>query len=212
MNKILVSLLMIGVVMGIAGAGTWAYFSDTEQVNNNQFTAGTLDLVVTDSQTGSQLPFVVTNVKPGDLGSEAREVQNVGTLPGDLYVKIKNVVNTEEINPESETDITEPGDLGANLEVALWLDVGRNGIFDNGDIGLRADGTNYNPSTVLQYAPLNSYPSAFKLLRAPMPSGVPGDDIIINWNVPSIVGNDIQGDKVTFDIELVLNQAGATAP
>lgn len=73
-------------------------------------------------------------------------------------------------------------------------------------------GQNYNPSTVLQYAPLNSYPSAFKLLRAPMPSGVPGDDIIINWNVPSIVGNDIQGDKVTFDIELVLNQAGATAP
>ena len=46
MNKILTSLIVIGIVASVIGAGTIAYFSDTETSAGNTFTAGNLDLKV----------------------------------------------------------------------------------------------------------------------------------------------------------------------
>jgi len=46
MRKILTAIFVVGLVATIAGAGIYAYFSDTETSTSNIFTAGTLDLKV----------------------------------------------------------------------------------------------------------------------------------------------------------------------
>ncbi|GAH38715.1 unnamed protein product, partial [marine sediment metagenome] len=46
MRKILFSLIAILLAVGVVGAGAFAVFSDVEEVEQNVFTAGTLDLKV----------------------------------------------------------------------------------------------------------------------------------------------------------------------
>lgn len=58
-RKLLASLLLIAVVAGLVGASTWAWFTDTETIDNNYVTTGNLDLTVWGG------PFVATNLEPG---------------------------------------------------------------------------------------------------------------------------------------------------
>jgi len=84
-KKMLLSVLIIGVVAVSAGAGTWAFFSDTETSVSNSFTAGTLDLVLTG---GDQAGDSVTDTfdtpdywAPGeDYTGEILTVSNAGTI------------------------------------------------------------------------------------------------------------------------------------
>ena len=46
MNKILSSILAIGVVAALMGVGTFAYFSDTETSTGNTISTGIIDLEV----------------------------------------------------------------------------------------------------------------------------------------------------------------------
>ncbi|MFZ3063276.1 MAG: TasA family protein, partial [Actinomycetota bacterium] len=48
-RKILSSLMVIALAAMLIGLGTFAYFSDTGTSNANTFTAGTLNLVLNDS-------------------------------------------------------------------------------------------------------------------------------------------------------------------
>jgi predicted ribosomally synthesized peptide with SipW-like signal peptide len=45
-TKMLAAIFIVGLVATIAGAGIYAYFSDTESSTGNTFTAGTMDLKV----------------------------------------------------------------------------------------------------------------------------------------------------------------------
>lgn len=47
------SILAIGIAAAMLGAGTFAYFSDTETSSGNTFTAGTIDLTLTESRGGT---------------------------------------------------------------------------------------------------------------------------------------------------------------
>jgi len=51
-KKILVSMMVIGLVATLAGAGLHAYFWDTGTSTGNTFSAGTLDLKLSDSDEG----------------------------------------------------------------------------------------------------------------------------------------------------------------
>lgn len=193
MNKILASLLMIGLVIGIAGAGTWAYFSDTESVNENTFTAGTLDLKISnlDDESTTKLPFEIENVKPGDSGSEKAKLKNEGNVAGTVYVKISNIVNDEHglTAPESAMgDTTVTGELGANLNVVIKVGSG----------------------PILYSGPVNSFGSAYKIDGTL--NGGESKDLTIDWSVPTSVGNVIQSDKLKFDVNVVLVQVGGPAP
>lgn len=195
MNKILVSLLMIGLVIGIAGAGTWAYFSDTESVDGNTFTAGTLDLKISDlnDDSTSKLPFEIVNVKPGDSGSEKAKLKNEGNVAGTVYVKISNIVNEENGLKAPELALVPPdtdatGELGANLIVTIKVDGG----------------------APLYSGPVNSFGGAYKVDG--VLNGGASKDLIIDWSVPTSVGNIIQSDKLKFDVNVALVQVGGPAP
>jgi len=52
MKKILISVISLALVVGLLGAGAFAWFSDTEVSEANTFTAGTLDIEIADSDEG----------------------------------------------------------------------------------------------------------------------------------------------------------------
>jgi len=78
MKKILISLMAIALVIGLVGAGTAAWFSDTETSGDNIFTAGTVEISLTgDAAVG----VVIEDIAPGDTVSAYLRVENDGSLP-----------------------------------------------------------------------------------------------------------------------------------
>jgi len=69
-KKIVLSALAIVLAIGLAGAGAFAYFSDTETSTGNTFNAGTLELKISDGYPGEwgdgcSLTWVLANIVPG---------------------------------------------------------------------------------------------------------------------------------------------------
>lgn len=94
-KKILLSLLIIGIIVSVASAGTWAYFSDAKSTQENTLTAGTLKLNegITQAKLFADAGYII----PGKSGSDYIYVQNVGTVPGNLYVRISPDGTNKEI-------------------------------------------------------------------------------------------------------------------
>jgi len=108
MKKILLSIMVIGVVAGMMGIGTFSYYEDIETSSGNTFTAGVIDLKVNGGDDPGVL-FTLSNITPGnyyDLGTVT--LKNVGTVPGNLSIKIKDPVSHENTLEEPEI---EAGDL-----------------------------------------------------------------------------------------------------
>jgi predicted ribosomally synthesized peptide with SipW-like signal peptide len=132
-KKILVSVMVIGLVAALAGAGLYAYFNDTETSSNNTFTAGTLDLTV--NGPGFSAPITLSNMKPGDdTGYYKWVLKNAGTLPGKISVTFSVIINNENgMNEPEEIAEAQPcGWYGArptlgdptNGELGEYLRVG----------------------------------------------------------------------------------------
>lgn len=86
-RKVLASLLVIAVVAGLVGAGTFAYFSDTEESIDNTFTAGTLKLEMKDNDQGwwDGIPVTASwqspsNWAPGESFTAEVQLKNVGSI------------------------------------------------------------------------------------------------------------------------------------
>lgn len=95
-KKILLSLLIIGIIVSVASAGTWAYFSDVKSTQQNSLTAGTLKL--NDGITQTKLFEYDGLIIPGKSNSQSINVQNTGNVPGDLYVRINpNAYQTNDL-------------------------------------------------------------------------------------------------------------------
>jgi len=102
---ILMSILMIGVVAMAAGAGTIAFFSDTETSTGNTFTAGTLNLKVDDQDGVNIVKFMVTDIKPGDSGVGTWKLTNAGSLDG--YIDLENILVTDDENLNPSRRLTQ---------------------------------------------------------------------------------------------------------
>jgi len=76
MKKVVVSMLILGVVLAVALIGAIALFTDQEEIGNNTFSTGTLDLA-SDPATAM---FTVTNMAPGDVTYSDIELTNDGSL------------------------------------------------------------------------------------------------------------------------------------
>ncbi len=181
-RRILASLMSVALAGAMIGGGVLAAFQDAETSPGNAFAAGTLDLKVDGNDDPNvQAYFAVENAKPGDTGSVEINLTNAGTIDGEAYLKVENVTDGEGENPEPETDTDEPGDLSENLILTItW--------------------------------PEGSYSDALRWLQgATVDLGSLGageaKTITISYEIPEWVGNEIQGDTVSFDIVFGLNQA-----
>ena len=204
MKKILGLTVAALIVIALVGAGTWAYFSDTETSANNSLTAGTLDLNV-DGGDAAVTTFSVTGKAPGDSGSGSTTLASAGNLSGELDVAFSAITNTGGTSGEFG-DST--GNLGGVAQIAVYIDVDSSGTWTSGDIGLKSNGTTYNHPTALDYAVIDNYGSdSFDAVETMAASA--SDDFIILWQIPTSAGNNIQGDSVSFDVTFTLEQAAA---
>jgi predicted ribosomally synthesized peptide with SipW-like signal peptide len=196
------SLMTIALVGALIGGGVYAYFSDIESSTENTFTAGTLDLELTDANpTGTDSEtqtWVFTDMKPGDLDGATLTVNSkAGSIDGFIDLSSISVTDDEGTNPESET--SGGNDLSDLLMVHMFFDVDGDGVYDVGDGDTDIYGTSAS------YAQFSSMASAYNINYALSGGGTIYITLSYNW--PSSANdNDAQGDITTFTFDVELDQ------
>ena len=181
---IIASILTMLLIAGAVGAGTLAYFSDTETSAGNSFTAGTLDLTMTTATPGQ--PWTFSNMKPGDVISGSTTVKNTGTLTGELYGRCTYV----------DTDLTDATDLADMLIVTSWQDPEMLTAFNPG-ITLKQMANQPTDALVIGFGTWMEYGTL-----APSASGTFAMEVTFNTGA----GNEYQGDGVVVTFEYLLVQ------
>lgn len=107
-KKIGLNLATAIIGVSLFAGGTFAYFSDQE-VTNNTFAAGTLDLSIS-----PEAVINIDNIKPGDSMVREFVLTNDGTL------KIENV-NLETTYSVKDANLNNNDDFGKHIQVNfLW--------------------------------------------------------------------------------------------
>ena len=179
-----VAMLAIGAMLAVAlvGGGVYAYFNDTETSSGNQFSAGSLDLVLGGSGSAT---VSFSNVAPGSVGVATMNIANQGTIGGAVTMTGANMVDGEGDNWEPETNTAEPGDLSAQVDITVFIDIDHDGSYNAGDSTRWTGKLNALPSVMISCGSL---------------AGSSSMDIGMYYSVDPLVNNDIMGDIVTFDI------------
>lgn len=227
MKKILGIFVALMIVIGIAGAGTFASFVDTETSANNRFDAGTLNLELTggtdhvDSVSANWVS--PADWKPGDIvgdmgvGPAGRIVlHNSGTIHA-RYLKFTFRSTVDEgSNPESEV---AGGDLRDQILVTeLRIGVGSQYAGWNvvGTVAA-ARGDNLLPLTLRELTelhitgPLAGQPRRIKI-RGSTAIGMAGilagghSNIQMTFQLANTAGNQFQGDIATLEVEILADQ------
>jgi predicted ribosomally synthesized peptide with SipW-like signal peptide len=184
MKRILMSFMTIAAVAAVAGVGSFALWSDSESSENNYIAAGSLDLLVDESNWNGSAKVMVDNAYPGATGSAQGTVTNNGTIDGNLTFSITSVTDYENdlIEPEQEDGDTTSGTTEGELcdEITVEITYDGNSVYTgpltglNENLGLLAAGETNN------YA--------------------------VSYTVDSNANNTIMTDECEFDMELVLAQ------
>jgi predicted ribosomally synthesized peptide with SipW-like signal peptide len=217
-NNLKIGIILLVLAIAVIGSGyVYAYFSDQQKASNNVFTSGTLTL-----QVGSQVictdNITATNLVPGNTFNGADwQIQNTGSVNGNLSIDIGAIINNENgvNNPETISGDTTTGatqgELGANLIVAFWMDVNNNNICDNGDYYLPYAGGNVVAVTstgipALANSTLNNYANK-QWNNASVNKGLGTIGYFMTtYSLPAATTNVIQGDSCVFPITFTLNQ------
>jgi len=215
MKKIIGLSIAALLIIGIVAVGTYAYFSDTATSTGNTWTAGTLvlsevTLGASGNTTFTGIPSPTGGINgsvqfgpvvPGSSGTVTWTLNNTGTLPGTLTMPgpltvppgLTNIIfneNPPENAPEHAADATDAIGLGQRLMV--W--VTRNG----------SDVAGWG--TTLAYVPMSGL-AGFLTSELPQTIAPSGSLVyVLHWQVPTSVGNEIQGDSANLDITFLLSQ------
>lgn len=101
-------LLAVAVSVMLVGSGTFAYFTDIEQSSSNTFTAGTLDIYLTDNGHVDGQWFII-NGYPNSLPNTGElTVHNNGSIIGD-HLEFSFQLRCYEDNDGNLTDGTVAG-------------------------------------------------------------------------------------------------------
>lgn len=189
-RRLLGGLVTIGSASVAAGAGTMAYFSDTESSADNAVQAGTLDLTLDD--TDQTVTFLdESGIAPGDSGQGSVSLGNAGTIPGTPEVEVAAIRSTENgyYGKENGQDGSpNDGELDEHLEVRVSFDgqtiVGR--------------------TTVANVSPGDSY-----TMSSTIGAGE-SKPFTVEWWLPSDTSNLAQSDGYEFDLTFRLVQDGGS--
>jgi predicted ribosomally synthesized peptide with SipW-like signal peptide len=184
--------MTIVAVFCVVGAGTLAYFSDTETSSGNKFIAGTLDLKVNDKDDPEVDYITVENMKPGDSGSYTWTAKNVGSITGSLTLVVSAITNDDNFCNEPEAGVPDntPGDAEGK---------GGGELGDYLDVVLKVNGEK------MYEGPLNGMTGTYRNVTTLAQNETA--DVKLEWSIDSEVGNIIQSDSAEFDITFQLDQA-----
>lgn len=123
MRQALLVITTIGLAMSLAGAGSMAYFSDTETSTGNTLQAGTLDLQVQDWADGElwsdgvTKTWMLSDMKPGDWVTGSVAFRNIGSIAADHFEITCDYTVNDPPGPESDTQEDTPPDHMANYMI-----------------------------------------------------------------------------------------------
>jgi hypothetical protein len=172
----------------------------------------------------------LADVKPGDWG-EITFTLYLCDNPGYVWLTADNFEQDGGLNPEPEQQAgaIDDGELADNVIVTIWydedcdnqLDVGEQLIFGPG-IGGYTDYDGANPATLAAamdvidrnggripldgQAPFMGYSAGE---TDPARDCLPGETefcVGVKWELPAAVGNEVQGDSVSFDLGFYTEQ------
>lgn len=211
-------MITLGGAAAAAGAGTFAAFSDTGESSGNSISTGTLTLAL--NPGGESTSISVSGAKPGDTGYVALALQNSGTIDGTITgVNIGAVDGSGgfSANLASETDNTpsqfesNPGSDGVELDDTMTVDV----FIESSTDFTGSPGTGTG-STVSRSGNENEIVAAGTTLASALSSNTvsetlgpstPAKYLVVNYEIPSGAGNDLQDESLTFDVQVRLEQA-----
>lgn len=220
MLKIVKSLFAIIAVATIAVGSTGAYFVDQENIEDNLFTAGSLDLVLA---PGNPMPFSVSDLVPSDTISTGKITLTnaTGSIDGDLDIKLANMVQSENgvTAPElAAGDYENGGDLYLSLVIAAYVDNNKDGVFNAGDIQLAYNGQQRAYPGFwggdFHYSAVSSMLTGWNDIQT-MSADQSADLVIMyqlptTWTYPNYNQNIVMGDSLGFDVLTSLEQVGGS--
>ncbi len=188
-RRLLGGLVSVGAASAATGAGTMAYFSDSETSSGNTVRAGTLNL----DFDGSETFELSTALAPTQKTDDDITLVNDGSVPGSLAVDV--TYGPTEATENSE-DVSAD-DVADNLEVRRLEYV--DGTDRLGPAGLE------NPTLrELSEHAENTDGRDHDLAGLPDP-GADGSVFLVELYLRD-VGNDYQGTGVSIDFEFTLTQ------
>jgi len=209
-KEILFSILTIGIFASLIGAGTFAYFSDTETSIGNKFTAGTIEISVNGQDHWIET-FSLEDMKPGHSQEITVIITNTGENPVKIWKIIKNIITEENgiIEPEQNWyDTYNSGQPKNDLDTAIVYE-----MYVNGAIAV-AEEAGITLDQIKDY-----YVNLVKLDTPFAPSN--GDGILYPGGLITVrqkyyfkedTENWAQSDKISFDIEFLAQQVDAPEP
>jgi len=212
-KRVFLSLLIIAGISVLAIAATRAFFTARRTQTGNKFTMGTLDLQIGATPQAEQ--FLVENIgEDGTItGQKVWAVKNTGSLPGRMFVRLRNLVNKENDCNDQEK-VVEPGcdadtegEMGSKLVSGFYYS--QTAPADNDVANMTLVGSTHDLAT----ANMDTYGSDWNAFT---PVIIPAGETRyfgIKWNAgPTDYGNEIQSDSLEFEVEANLVQATAGLP
>ena len=215
---VLVSVMCIALVAMLAGAGTLAYFSDTETSTGNTFTAGTMDLKVRDDggwSDGLTATWRISNMIPGVSEDQAWiSLKNYGSIDADhVEISISNTC-TEAGTEESDTMPDSAEGMDKYIEILELKYDGLTSLLYSGvddpnvdDDDPATDWNDIDDQNGNGFIDLDDFEqNPVDDLEAPAANAGPGPMFEMKVKFHSSAPNDYQGDICDMTMTFTLNQ------
>jgi hypothetical protein len=214
MKKVLMSLLVIAVAVSVAVVGiSGAWFSDIESTGEgadspgaNQLVAGSIDL---DEIRGT---IVIEDMKPCEKHWGYIVLHNGGDNGGDAWLHFTKVLNYENGTTDAEWDayhaysqydpdaLRYDNDLERFMTVDVYVDSTWDGERSGGKWIVKQEEEAKLADIECQWIPIGELPKGTWF------------EVWLSFHIQDEAGNQYQTDKVTFDLEVMLQQEGAPPP
>jgi len=213
LKKTLFLILAVILATGMIG-GVFAYFTDVETSTGNVFTAGTLDLKISDynespPRDGVSITWSMTNMIPGVsfTGPQHITLINTGSIPGNhVEISFSHEIHDE---PDVESDTNKSSTTG---EMARWLQIITMTYHNVEFLGTWATSghklVDVNGNGFIDLEDVTMPENAAVLDNLPPPP-TPGGETSFSMNLFFNGGatNDIQGDTLITTVTFTLNQS-----
>lgn len=204
-RKIAISAVSILGAFSILGGATFAFFSDSGTSSGNIFNSGTLVMALSDDNETNQADVTGTwglASDPGDTFSGDLKIKNTGSTDADhLEFKFNNVVTPAATG--SGTVETTPLDRVIEITSLLWDHDGDG----TATVDLLAGVVDNNSNTIKDLDDLETQlDDDFDNVAF---GGTQGNDHVFRINGrlhPTLTIDQHQGDSVTMDLTVTMNQ------
>jgi len=208
-KRFLLSMLAIFLVIGLAGSGAFAWFSDTETSTGNTFIAGTFDLKVSDWDQGLgdgvSYTWTMSDMQPGitTVGPFDVVLQNSGSIAAN-HVEISFSHSINDL-PDVESDTNKNSTPG---EMARWIEI-TSCTYTGVTLYSTLTDANGNGFLDLEDVTLPANAAALDNLPPPLPNNGGSRTFSMALKFNSGATNDIQGDTLTTTVTFTLNQSSS---